>query len=394
MEGVLVAFGILGTFALIGYALVRLLRLVIKPAKHPTLSEVLGVPGGKKIRFERQGRTFFATFVAGYRSSPNRVRLLTRPDTGDSPPAPNQGSAFVREVVDTQPLMLLRGETNTDRWGKNKALNLEIQTGDEDFDKKVYVESDSGEALVRRTLANPALRRRIVDLLSVGVREVVLDRMGLYVHLKFESVDGDGPAIRNALPKLAEIASLLPVFASRKFARRPHYYFEYVAGAIAVGIFLFLVNERITLPLGEAIKVWSGGIGLTLATAVTGLARHTLRGTSVALRRISSIGIFAVILCPLGSYWLLAYFNQVHDTSTAVHQRSTVARAWTSTHKSSTHYHIEVRPWHPAQAGVELVVSEGFSRFAAPGTTIEVTTHLGRLGFEWIESYRIAPNIK
>jgi hypothetical protein len=390
MESLVVAVGILGLAILFAYLIVRLLRLFYTPTQPAKLSEVLDVPGGSKITFERYGRTFVARVVLGGKSRPNRVRLLTKPDKSSDLRQLNNEPDIARGSVEIQPRLVLRAETDTDRWGKTKGLNNEIQIGDADFDKKIYIESDSDPALVQRLLANPELRERIVNLLWSGINELVLNRSGLQIECKFESVEADGPLIRNVLPKLADVANLLPVFTSNKIAKSLHYYFEWIAGAVATAIFLFLLDARIFRPFQDRpVMLLAAGVGLALAAALTYVAIKTVGGTSVSFRRISSIAIFAFILCPFGSYWVICYFNYAYDQSASTMQRSTVTKAWTTQSKGNTYYHIEVAPWRSGDNAVQLYVSESFAKFADNGKTIEVYTHPGKLGFEWIERYRI-----
>ncbi len=83
--------------------------------------------------------------------------------------------------------------------------------------------------------------------------------------------------------------------------------------------------------------------------------------------------------------------NRALDTAPGIEHASTITRAWSTRSKSSTYYHLAVASWRPGEQTVELNVSSTFYNGASVGRGILVTTHAGKLGWEWVDTFRWAP---
>jgi hypothetical protein len=310
------------------------------------------------------------------------VRITTPVDEATKPNVFAEGRAF----VDQRPYLTLRRETSTDRFGKRHGLNREIALGDLYFDAAIYVETNSSEANVRRTLADSRVRDAVRELLDSGVRSVVLGPKGLSTERPVHSAQGPGYLLDRTMELLADIAAALPLFKTGR-ADKPRWLFEAVG---AIGLFaatIGLIALSVPSPLGHNAMLVGFGSGLALWAMLMPLTFKLLRGRSDSLRRIATVAVTTLFLLPFASFEILCWANRSYDKSPGIDNPSKIVRAWTTRPKSRTYYHIELAPLRRGEVEVSLDVSETFFKKATVGRNIVVTTHAGRFGWEWVESF-------
>ena len=122
------------------------------------------------------------------------------------------------DILDRLPRMKLRPERGADRFGKKLRLNREVQTGDAPFDNAVYIESTADDDEVLAMLASPRVRRAVLQLFSLGVREVCFNEWRQHLVLRWSGRYDDNPfasdPVTPALAELDAIVAELPRFAS------------------------------------------------------------------------------------------------------------------------------------------------------------------------------------
>src|SRR6516225_2085249 len=91
------------------------------------LAQELGVALGASS-VERDGRNIVISYTRPRRNQRPEVRLTVNVDDSATP------GVTGRKRAGTRPVMVLRKETGTDRFGKSLGLNREVQTGDSLFD--------------------------------------------------------------------------------------------------------------------------------------------------------------------------------------------------------------------------------------------------------------------
>jgi len=350
------------------------------------LSQSLGIPEGNPLVVERHGRSFTAKYTPSSKNSPAMVRITAPVDEAARLNVFGEGRGY----VDTRPYLVLRRETGTDRFGKRHELNREIVVGDAAFDSAVYLETDSSETNVKRTLADKRLREAVCDLLDTGARRVVLGPKGLYTERAIRSGQAPGDGIDRDMALLAECAAALPFFKAGS-ADKPRWLFESMLIIFAIVAVITLIVLSVPAPLDVNAKFVGFGGGLALWTLVMVGAIKLLRGRSDSLGRIGALLITTLIILPWGSYEVLCWANKTFDTSPGVSHATKVVRTWTSNSKSNTYYHVDVAPWRPEAQIVTLNVSAAFAQQARPGRGITVTTRAGRLGWEWVDMFRLTP---
>jgi hypothetical protein len=83
----------------------------------------------------------------------------------------------------TWPSVIFRRELEEDRDAKTEALTRELQTGDDAFDRDVFVESDVPDDVLKRLLETEGRRQAILALVGEAER-VVFDDDGIFVELR------------------------------------------------------------------------------------------------------------------------------------------------------------------------------------------------------------------
>jgi hypothetical protein len=95
------------------------------------------------------------------------------------------GTVLTGHLRAVRPMAIeLRPERGDDRAAKRTGVSVEAQTGDAEFDATVYVDTPSPPDVARRVLAARALRAAALEVLAVGVSELVLDDDARCVHVR------------------------------------------------------------------------------------------------------------------------------------------------------------------------------------------------------------------
>jgi hypothetical protein len=85
-------------------------------------------------------------------------------------------SAVPRIISATRPMLItLRPEGLGDREAKQQGLNQEHQTGDEDFDRGVYIDSPTTDHDVLQAVLNEDVRVAVKTLFALGLRRITID---------------------------------------------------------------------------------------------------------------------------------------------------------------------------------------------------------------------------
>jgi hypothetical protein len=375
-----------------------LVAYVVQKTRRSNLDEVqvlgraLGLPDGAPFLVERHARSFTARHAPSGKSTPASLTITTPVDeTAVGAPAGAYRESG-RDHIDLRPAIVLRPESAADRFADRLGVSRTIKTGDAAFDAAVHVSSDSPEQDVQRTLAAEGFREAVRALLASGAARVQLDDAGLSVVLL-----GPPPYVErfeHAAAQLAPAAAGLPLFRAGHVTKTPSPVALAVtfgiANSIAIVASVFALAGA-TVPLGSGATVVGGGGGVALWIVATLVAARVLRGRSTSLAQIAIFAFVTLFLVPASTYGAVCWVNAALDTSPAVEHPVTVTRAWATRSKSSVYHHVEVASWRQGEATEELSVSPLLASEATKGRRIVVTTHAGRLGWEWVETYRLAP---
>lgn len=224
------------------------------------------------------------------------------------------------------PEVTLRDETDVDRRGKEKGINLEIQLGDPQFDPRVYIETDAYDQAVRALLASPWIRSAVLALLKhCMASRVEFGPRGVSVHVHL----GTGSPIQPE--RVLEILPPLHVLRGAPFVplvdrprRRTEWSIGMSAVACGVGLVAFILVLPTCAPSSIALPFLGAGAGLgAFVLAWLGL-RLGVRGHSRAYRHYVVAVILSLFACLFWGPVLAMFANVAFDDSKPTEERGKV----------------------------------------------------------------------
>ncbi len=286
-------------------------------------------------------------------------------------------------------ILRLQAEHASDRLFKALGLAKEFQTGDNEFDREIYVACDH-PALFHLLLEDERARMKIREVLGAGFHRISTDGEALWIE---RTVDRE-PTVTE-LKLLVELRNVLAELESRL----RHYSDPFVAKAVAVeavtwSVFAYAAGALLELTFNRVdyhVDSWQLlGPGLLAATILFGL----LFGLVVALLRGSSRGhrilvegaVLLVISVPVASVQTVSDLNRYLDSSETVVISREIERAEVRRGRKSTAYYLVLAPvMGPSQVDLpsRIRVTRDVYSQATPGLALDL--HLGRgwLGFPW-----------
>lgn len=220
------------------------------------------------------------------------------------------------------PARVLR-EGGFDRLAKQIGYAIEPQTGDADFDRRIYLATDHpglGDALAGR----PEARRAALDLLDLDVDAIGIAADGFTAHLS-ESANPDddgGGALSNLALHLCALSDLWPDAPPPSAAARPvrrtlSLAWFCVVAAVVFGVWFFTRYETWDRELETFAETDWLGMGLLVAVAV---GPYALMGGRQATSHKTLAWLMAAILAllPISSPLRLIVVNHLHARSWAL----------------------------------------------------------------------------
>lgn len=328
------------------------------------IAAALGVPwtGGAEVRFNREG---FAITV-GLRIDSGTIR----------------GVDLVVQRAGW-PEVELRRETDADRAAKQSGLNVEVQTGDPEFDGFVYIESSYGQAVLAPMFASPDLRRALGELVATyGV--VTFGRDGLTVATNQVGRELLDPArFMSFFERVLRVARLFPLLPAGA-AKAPEPGF----GLVLTGVFLIVggivalaVLQSYGDPASGIVRPAGAALGLAFAVGCIPLVKRRVRGHSRSALYLVLTTVTTVIGAPLVFMAGIVGLNAALDTSppVALHGRITAAKSYVDDGEAKVDTTID---W--GDASVENLTLPDSKPKAQVGDRVEAVHRKG-LVFAWVE---------
>lgn len=300
--------------------------------------------------------------------------------------------AVGRRTLDYLPHVVLRAEVGFDRLGKRIGLNFEVQTGDGEFDQRVYVESDSPRDDVATLLSDARLRRGVLALLDAGCTHITFaegDHLVAALWPSYVPAAISPASLGSTGRELFAIVDALPTLRSREAGslstKVPWLEIGYVLGGIGA-----LVCGGMTLfffpPVGQRMTPLAAGVTLLTTVLLLAISASRVRGRSNALARVCVGAMGVVMLGPGLAIGLLCALNGGLDLTNAEHTVD-VEEVFVRRQRSNHTYHARVKSWVPGEHPLVLPLP-GPKSFDAIKTSRRalVRTGNGRLGYEWVRS--------
>lgn len=226
------------------------------------------------------------------------------------------------------PAVTLRSETDVDKRGKEKGINVEIQLGDPEFDPRVYIETDAYDGAVRALLAAPWVRRAAATLLfQCLVASVDFGPRGVAVHVS----TGHGDPIR--VERVLEILAPLHVLRAAPYvplAEQARRRTEQPIGLFAVTALLSLIAACVVAPLCWAdsllLPLYGLGVGLGAFVLLWGALRLGVRGHSRAYRHYLWTFWLALATCVFTGPTLALFVNVAFDEGSVTREEGKVVK--------------------------------------------------------------------
>lgn len=302
--------------------------------------------------------------------------------------------------VDGRPRLGLWLEGGSERLGKRLTLNLEADTGDAEFDHKVYIHSHAPMPVVKQVLASPESRAAVLGLLEAGWSKLVIDaRAGLIAARKRLGAQHEDMLYEQtdrAIGRLVRLARALPRFVGDKIWRTRVIdvaapltgFASLVAGAVLLiwGMYAYPVEDsRHTFAAaGYGLALWP-----VFALLVFLLARKGAEGLgtwfSCVLTMLAGLPLFA-------SGSMLVVNGRFDQGVAEVHDAEIVRKDTRRDDKKTSYYVYTKDPGLPSDAkGSELQVAREVYDAAQIGGSVHLVIMPGRLGFPWLHSLAVLP---
>lgn len=305
--------------------------------------------------------------------------------------------------------LLIRKETIVDRYLMRARISVELQTGDAEFDRTWYIESETSE-FARLFFADSGKREAVRGIAAAGFSDVKLVATGTEVTVT-ASTDSPGDQfyeqperIKDVVRRMRRLTQSLPEVCERResagragSATTPKITRAvdaalWIALAAAIAIQMFWMNGTVwvsgnnVLDLGGMFEA-SLKISLPLVIAYLWLAVRVLRGRSSSHKELLFHGGVAIIAIPWAVFGSMDLIDTALDFSQIVSHKTHLVDVQEYFGTRSTTYVAEVESWREG-VKTEKIKIHGWTYDLlyprkAQHPVVTVGTRPGVLGFEW-----------
>ncbi len=301
-----------------------------------------------------------------------------------------------------QPIYSFAKETWLDRFAKLHGFSTELQTGDQNFDEKIYITADDPGFAIQ-FLNAPRARALILEFFRQGCKSI--HSSGNFFSVVFP---GDKEGFNALYDQMIELRDTLKMslpernsFWSDSFAVRGLCLQLLILTVMAFASWSFLLIQpravNIYVDQQHVILhgiVW-GLIGIISLMVFTYMLMH---GSSRGHRLLLKNGLLIAIIFPFSGYYALSILNAKLDGSTPIAMSRRVEQTVSHVHHSKRStwrsYHLILSP---ASASEEIalpseieVTPEIYQQFKS-GTVAHIDVSRGYFGHPWYKSIRPQP---
>lgn len=308
------------------------------------------------------------------------------------------GLGFARRLV-----FELRQERGSDRWLKALGFLVEQQTGDANFDSRVYIRGD--HPVMGRSLAGePDARAAVQDLFNLGVRRIFSDGERLWIERPAPTA-----TLNELLVSLSTLKECLLKISPADLARVNDFIpwriaaIEGLVWGVAayaiMGVTTLLHVEEISLDV-PLFLAYSAATTLILGTGCLFAIILSVRRSSWAKIVWWEAGLVLAVAVPVASAALVADANRFLDQSplhsseyriverTAMYYTKMVRGGGTAI---LTDYLVRVQPLIPGDPKIQRLLLVTRETYEDKGARIRVEWGDGAFGFPWIASINPRP---
>lgn len=288
-------------------------------------------------------------------------------------------------------------ESAWERFFKNIGMTREIQTGDEMFDRRFYIDS-STPPYARECLAVSGKREAVRRLFDMKAASVTYGDKLLAVKWTGSLSHSQGVShLRDAIEALAVLARDLPPYHEpAPSSEVPEIGRPYRPAVIALAIvsLVFGVISLIAANTGHppldpwtlfffTLKFSLPALGVFLFFDGWAMAGHSRSHRDFLLTGFAALAGFLLL-----GYGAAGLYNGMGDTAAPSEHAALVLNKEVHTSKNSRSYHLYVQSWRAGRGSEDLRAGYEVYQKMVPGKDrILVRTKPGKLGFEWRVSW-------
>jgi hypothetical protein len=302
--------------------------------------------------------------------------------------------------VDGRPRLGLWLEGASERLGKRLSLNLEADTGDAQFDHKVYIHSHAPIPIVKQVLTSPESRAPALSLLEAGWSKLVIDaRAGLIAARKRVGAQHESTLyeqLDQAIGHLVRLARGLPRFVGDRIWRTR--VIDVAAPLVGLAILVagaaLLTWGMYAYPLEESGHTFAAaGYGLALWPIVALLVFLLARKGAEGLGTWFSCMLTLLVGLPLFASGSMLVVNGRLDQGVAEVHDALIVRKDTRSEGEKTSYYLYAKDQGtpPDAEGTEMHVGREVYEAAQVGGNVHLVIMPGRLGYPWLHSLAVLP---
>jgi len=344
--------------------------------------------GGLEVRWDEKRNAF--------QWQNRRYRYERQQGSRNSPPS---FSVFL-ECGATGGDFEVTGESGFDRFFKQIGVTREVQTGDEAFDQRFYIASDA-PLFARECFNLPERREAARRLFEKNAAKIAHRGNVLSVLWKGRSSHTEGASnLKETVEILAVLAQDLP---QNREVLSPAGTGEGVcssyrawviglaAGSLATGL-ISVIWASSSYPVFDAGELFLFTLKFSLPALAVFLyfAVTTLAGNSRSHRDILLAGFLALAGSLLLGCGIAGLYNGMNDISAPEGHTTMIVDKHIHRSKNSKTYKLIVRSWRQGHTIEDLTTnSRNYSKVVPGKDRAVVYTKPGKLGFEWLVSYRL-----
>jgi len=288
-------------------------------------------------------------------------------------------------------------ESGFDRFAEKLGLNVELKTGDPEFDETFYITSSATEYM-RTVLGSSATRQLIREIHDLGFTSIELNRKALksvwtpFRHkrdmdrARLQQVAGLLVRLHASLPEAFMISSSESGWKARRVVA-----FAIPIAVDLLGVAALVIGLTTYTPLDGWPLALSGLLlSIPLFLLFLYFAFSLLKGRSASHREFFLVALLALFGFPLAGAGVKIWTNGALDTSPAIEHEVRVVDRYISTSDDDESYHAIVQSWRAGQQTEKITVTESLYRRLSPGSSImTISTRSGKWGSEWLEGYAL-----
>ena len=334
---------------------------------------------GHEYQAQAHGTKYYYVYFAGSKNTPPYFKIWID--------CPSRGAFRIGR------------ETALDRFFKQLGITVEIQTGDTQFDRDYFISTDA-VAFTRACFSSADCRQRIRELSALGFNKIFHNGRILEAKitpLKFER-GPDKTGVEAAVACLAALGRDLPEeFYEQKLvgmtawkAQRRIIYTLSIS-AVVLG-FIGLLWGKTSFPPFDEFLIFKDSLRYSIPALLVfaAISVYVLKGRSSShIDVLANLG-FGIIGFPLAFYSGMVTGNGYLDNSPASYHEARVAGKHSTRSKNSTYYYVSLVSWRAGHDREQIKINRhSYNEIQAGNATMGITTRPGRLGYEWLVSYKV-----